>query len=187
MAVSPNDPRSPYLQVAEVLRQEIRAGKYQDERLPSYRELEERFGVANMTARSALRVLREENVVYTVPGRGSFVTKSLRRQPGDRPALYDSPGGREFLEEQAKAWQPPAEDQAEPNAPADESDMSLTAALLAIRDEMRAMNAELQDLKAEVARLSQPDTPSTTKRRPSRETQAGLEALRRAGKEQRES
>lgn len=180
MTVSPNDPRSPYLQVAEVLRQEIEAGKYQDERLPSYRELEERFGVANMTARSALRVLREENVIYTVPGRGSFVTRPLRRRPGDRPALYDSPDARELLEEQARLWQPPAQDQAEPEFVPDDADASLTAALVAIRDEMRAMNAQLQELKAEVARLNQSSAPRTAKRRPSRQTEAAREALQRA-------
>ncbi|WP_335971542.1 GntR family transcriptional regulator [Streptomyces sp. CA2R106] len=181
MTVSANDPRAPYLQVAEVLREEIKAGKYAGERLPSYRELEERFGVANMTARSALRVLREENVIYTVPGRGSFVTEPLRRQPGDRPAVYDSPGVQEFLHEQARLWKEAERHELEePETQAVETEASLTDVLITIRDEMRAMNAELRELKAQVAELTESRAPHTAKRPPSKQTQAMREKLRNA-------
>jgi len=193
MTVSAHDPRPPYQQVADVLRQEINAGKYRNERLPSYRELEERFGVANMTARSALRVLREENIIYTVQGRGSFVSDTY-------PALIQELNKR--VDEDAEApWgdqpqpdpnrptkrtvlpAPPAEaeDQAEAGTSADDHEPTLSEVLVAIRDEMRAMNTQLQDLRAEVARLSQPNAlGAPPKRRPSRATQEALETLRQA-------
>ncbi|MGW0960190.1 GntR family transcriptional regulator [Streptomyces gelaticus] len=69
-----SDTRPPYRRVADVLRDEIERGVLQPgQQLPSHRELQERFEVANMTARSALRVLRDEGLIHTVQGRGSFV------------------------------------------------------------------------------------------------------------------
>jgi DNA-binding GntR family transcriptional regulator len=41
--------------------------------LPSIRQLAERFSVATMTAQSAIDPLRTEGLVYTSPGRGTFV------------------------------------------------------------------------------------------------------------------
>ncbi|MFE9567473.1 GntR family transcriptional regulator [Streptomyces sp. NPDC006692] len=69
-----SDTRPPYRRVADVLREEIGRGVLRPgQQLPSHRELQERFEIANMTARSALRVLREEGLIYTVQGRGSYV------------------------------------------------------------------------------------------------------------------
>ncbi|MEV6676220.1 winged helix-turn-helix domain-containing protein [Streptomyces erythrochromogenes] len=64
----------PYQQTAGILRTEITAGRFKPgQRLPAYRELQERFGIANMTARSAIAVLRREGLVRTIQGRGTFV------------------------------------------------------------------------------------------------------------------
>jgi DNA-binding GntR family transcriptional regulator len=69
-----DDPRAPFMQVADVLRQAIVSGALKSgERLPSTRKLVEQYGVANMTAQNALRVLRDEGLIYSVPGRGSYV------------------------------------------------------------------------------------------------------------------
>jgi len=38
--------------------------------LPSERELQQEFGTAPMTSRKALRLLADEGLVTTVPGRG---------------------------------------------------------------------------------------------------------------------
>lgn len=68
------DRRPPYQHAADELRREIKQGRFKPgEQMPSVRELQDRFGVANMTARSALNVLRDEGLIYTIHGRGSFV------------------------------------------------------------------------------------------------------------------
>jgi GntR family transcriptional regulator len=75
-----------YTQVASALREDIRAGTYgPGDRLPSERELRERFGVAGGTVRGALAMLRAEGLVTSHPGRGVFVAEapSLRRWSTD--------------------------------------------------------------------------------------------------------
>ncbi|MET7528472.1 GntR family transcriptional regulator [Streptomyces goshikiensis] len=68
------DSRPPYLQAAEVLRAAIVSGELKPgEQLPSARRLQERFGVASSTVQNALRVLRQEGLVFSVLGRGSYV------------------------------------------------------------------------------------------------------------------
>ncbi|WP_167501509.1 GntR family transcriptional regulator [Streptomyces malaysiensis] len=68
----------PYQLVADDIRQQIRSGRLKPgEKTPSSRELEARHKIANMTARSALRVLRDEGLIYTTPGRGSYVSDPL--------------------------------------------------------------------------------------------------------------
>lgn len=63
-----------YLQVAAILRRRIEKGQLgPDDRLPSETELIEQFGVGRKTARSAVKVLRDEGLVYTVSQRGSYV------------------------------------------------------------------------------------------------------------------
>lgn len=69
-----NDPRAPYLQVAEDLRAAITDGEYRPgQRLPSGRELARRYGVAAMTIHHAIGVLREEQMVVSYQGRGVYV------------------------------------------------------------------------------------------------------------------
>jgi len=48
------------------------------DKLPSIRSLAERFGVAPMTAQSAIDMLRSEGLIYTSPGRGTFVRADAR-------------------------------------------------------------------------------------------------------------
>jgi GntR family transcriptional regulator len=63
-----------YIQVAAILRRRIQKGQLgPDDRLPSESELIEQFGVGRKTARSAVKVLRDEGLVYTVSQRGSYV------------------------------------------------------------------------------------------------------------------
>ena len=78
MGLKVDDSRAPYLQVADDLRQAIRAGSIQPgDKLPSTRELMDRYGIANMTVQAALRVLRDEGLIYSQPGRGSFVRQGV--------------------------------------------------------------------------------------------------------------
>jgi DNA-binding GntR family transcriptional regulator len=66
----------PYQQIAGWLRAGIEAGQWQPGRaIPSLQELVRETGAAVETIRRAVKVLRDEGLVYTVPGRGTFVTR----------------------------------------------------------------------------------------------------------------
>ncbi|MDX2538570.1 MULTISPECIES: winged helix-turn-helix domain-containing protein [Streptomyces] len=69
----PDVPR--WKQVAEVIRQRIADGTYPPRtRVPSVMQLVDEFGIAQATAQKVLAGLREEGLIYTSPGLGSFVT-----------------------------------------------------------------------------------------------------------------
>ncbi|MFE9427109.1 GntR family transcriptional regulator [Kitasatospora sp. NPDC006697] len=72
------DERPPYVQVADTLRAEIASGEHQPgAKLPSVKKLAERFGIADMTVQSGLRVLREEGLIVSSAGRGTFVRSDV--------------------------------------------------------------------------------------------------------------
>lgn len=73
--ISKDDPRPAYVQLAAILRDRVASGQITG-RLPSERDLQQEFGVAPMTARKAIRLLADEGLVETVPGRGTFVKGS---------------------------------------------------------------------------------------------------------------
>lgn len=75
----------PYQLVADEIRKQIRSGRIKPgERVPSSRDLEAEYEIANMTARSALRVLRDEGLIYSRPGVGNFVVDDLPADTGKR-------------------------------------------------------------------------------------------------------
>lgn len=58
-----------------MIRQRIKDGTYPPRsRVPSINQLTEEFGIAAMTAHKVHRGLREEGLIYTEPGLGSFVS-----------------------------------------------------------------------------------------------------------------
>lgn len=63
----------PYRQVAAFVRDRIRAGEITD-RLPSGKDLQDEFGVAEFTAIKALRLVRAWGYARVSPGRGTWVT-----------------------------------------------------------------------------------------------------------------
>ncbi|MGX9920960.1 GntR family transcriptional regulator [Streptomyces sp. NPDC002248] len=72
------DSRPPYLQAAEALRDAILNGEYRSgERLPSASVLGDRFGVSSSTVQNALRMIKQEGLVYSQLGRGSYVSDSV--------------------------------------------------------------------------------------------------------------
>jgi GntR family transcriptional regulator len=74
-----------YEQMADTLRAEIRAGRYRPgDKLPSERELSERFSVSKVTARQAIVQLRAEGLVTSRVGYGVFVA-----DPGPPRRLSD--------------------------------------------------------------------------------------------------
>lgn len=78
VAIDHTDPRPPFRQIADDLRDQIRDGRLAPgDKLPSERELVERHGTAQATVRQALAVLRLEGLVIPQQGKGVFV----RRRP----------------------------------------------------------------------------------------------------------
>ncbi|WP_047984826.1 GntR family transcriptional regulator [Ornithinibacillus californiensis] len=71
-----SDSRHLYLQVIDVIKQDIESGKYKaNEKLPSEFELSKNLGVSRATLREALRILEEDNVVTRKHGVGTFVNQ----------------------------------------------------------------------------------------------------------------
>ncbi|MEU1077434.1 MULTISPECIES: winged helix-turn-helix domain-containing protein [unclassified Streptomyces] len=67
-------PEPPYRQIAADLTGQIKRGELLADRpIPSEKVLTDRYGVARNTVRSAIAVLRENGLVYTVPNRGTYV------------------------------------------------------------------------------------------------------------------
>src|SRR4029077_19209143 len=66
-----DSPEHPYVQLAGLLREQIKAGET-GPRVPSIMELADETGLSAATVKRALRLLRDEGLIYTVPGRGTF-------------------------------------------------------------------------------------------------------------------
>ncbi|WP_262059646.1 GntR family transcriptional regulator [Streptomyces sp. STR69] len=80
----PDQPR--WRQVYEVIRQRIADGTYAPRtRVPSVLQLQQEFGIAGNTGQKVHRQLREDGLIYTEPGLGSFVAQAQREDsaPGD--------------------------------------------------------------------------------------------------------
>ncbi|MFE6065945.1 GntR family transcriptional regulator [Streptomyces sp. NPDC056525] len=96
-----DDNRPPYVQVAEYLRRQIQSGELgPGDKVPSSRELQEKFGLASATIQNAFRLLKNEGLIYSVQGRGSFIrrpatepeTPEAEHQPGGMPSVDTPPG-----------------------------------------------------------------------------------------------
>ncbi|WP_338655538.1 GntR family transcriptional regulator [Sporosarcina psychrophila] len=85
MTVSRDNPIAMYLQIANVLKQEILSGKIKPgEKIGSERELEERFQVSKITIRKAVEILGKEGLVLTSQGKGTFVKPKKVEQTLDQ-------------------------------------------------------------------------------------------------------
>ncbi|MFN0123320.1 MAG: GntR family transcriptional regulator [Blastocatellia bacterium] len=69
-----NSPAPLYFQIEQALREAIEAGALGPGHALSERDLSERYGVSRMTVRQALRALREEGLLFSERGRGTFVS-----------------------------------------------------------------------------------------------------------------
>ncbi|MDR7485382.1 MAG: GntR family transcriptional regulator [Armatimonadota bacterium] len=92
-----------YVQLRDLLRQQVAAGELAPGmRVPSERELAERWGISRMTARAALSQLVDLGHLRRVPGKGTFVERpkmlqglqTLTSFTEDMRARGKVPGGR---------------------------------------------------------------------------------------------
>jgi DNA-binding GntR family transcriptional regulator len=66
----------PFEQLAAILRQRITDGTYPPgSRIPTLMALEAESGLSPMTVRRAVKLLVDEGLVRSRPGRGTFVTR----------------------------------------------------------------------------------------------------------------
>jgi DNA-binding GntR family transcriptional regulator len=69
-----------YVQVAEHIAARIQAGELKPgQRLPPERDIATEYGVAYNTIRKSMEILREQGLIVTMHGRGTFVNDP---QPG---------------------------------------------------------------------------------------------------------
>jgi GntR family histidine utilization transcriptional repressor len=79
VALKPEAAQPLYLQVKQLILDGIRAGEWDDKRLPSEQYLVDRLNVSRMTVHRALRELKSEGILVRVPGRGTFVSSEKPR------------------------------------------------------------------------------------------------------------
>ena len=74
MKIDNDSPEHPYVQLAGLLRDRIKAGEI-GPRVPSIMELADETGPIRRDREAGPRLLRDEGLIYAVPGRGTFVRK----------------------------------------------------------------------------------------------------------------
>jgi GntR family transcriptional regulator len=75
----------PWLQVLAILRRQIEDGTLPGKGLPGERQYAAQLGVSSLSLRRALKVLRDEGWIETIPGFGSRVVTAeehAAKQPG---------------------------------------------------------------------------------------------------------
>ena len=77
MTVDPDAAEWPREQIARIIRERIASGEYTS-KLPTYHALANELGVSHMTVQAALDILKEEGLIYGVPGRGTYVKEQQR-------------------------------------------------------------------------------------------------------------
>ncbi|MEU7884712.1 GntR family transcriptional regulator [Microbispora bryophytorum] len=78
-----------YKQIAEILRERIDSGELAPGNpMPSEAQLEAEYGIARTTARRVARELREQGLVYTVQGEGTFVGDQAAPRARRKKPLY---------------------------------------------------------------------------------------------------
>jgi GntR family transcriptional regulator len=72
--VDQRNPKPLHDQLADILRDEIAAGRYAESgMLPSESQLQQTHGVSRGTVRRAIETLAHEGLVYTIGARGTFI------------------------------------------------------------------------------------------------------------------
>lgn len=69
-----NSSEPPYIQISNIIRDQIRTRIYSPgDRLPSYGNISDSFGVSPNTAKAAMKLLKEEGLITIQHGKGTFV------------------------------------------------------------------------------------------------------------------
>lgn len=72
--LDPNAPKPLYIQLKEVIRQAIGSGIWKpDTKIPSERELCDRYNVSRITVRQAIAEAEKDGLLYKIQGKGTFV------------------------------------------------------------------------------------------------------------------
>lgn len=75
LKINPRAKQPAYLQLADLLRAAIESGELAaNDQIPSLSQLAAETGLAVTTVQKTIRELERANLVYTVVGRGAFVT-----------------------------------------------------------------------------------------------------------------
>ena len=99
--INPNSRDAIYLQLKEqVVRLALAGALAGDEQLPSVRVLARELGINPNTVSKAYQELENEGVLYSVAGKGSFVSPDVRTSGEVRRKALD-----EFTQAAGKAWQ----------------------------------------------------------------------------------
>ncbi len=134
MGLSPNDRRPKQRQIADWIISQILDGTLAPgDRLPSARELMERFDVSNQTAQNAVKLLQAEGLAEGVPGRGTFLAEDLDLD--NLTHRIDEPATDDYI--------------------------ALSAKLGELADEMRAVHRRLDEIEATQAGASKRSTPQS--------------------------
>ncbi len=92
-----------YYQLKQIIIEAIQSGEYKaNDRLPTEKELCEKYGISKAPVRQAMRELEEENFIYKIHGKGSFVLSGyikstatkLRSFSDEIRSLGHEPGAR---------------------------------------------------------------------------------------------
>ena len=75
MIVDHGSPEPAYQQLSSILRFRIVKGEWRTGPLPSVKQLQQEYGVGRDTVLRAIAILRDESLVFTVPRRGSYVSR----------------------------------------------------------------------------------------------------------------
>ena len=77
-SIDPTSYKPLYLQISEILRNQIKAGAYcPGDLLPSENDLLDRFPVSRNTAQRAIEDLVRDGLAIRIQGKGTYVPKSL--------------------------------------------------------------------------------------------------------------
>lgn len=81
-----HDKRPLYIQLVDMLQQQIEEDLKPDEKLPTEKELCEEYSLSRTTVRQAMSELERRGIIYRVQGKGSFVSPA---SPGGLNTLLD--------------------------------------------------------------------------------------------------
>jgi GntR family transcriptional regulator len=71
-------PEPAYKQLSAILRARIAKGEWRSGPLPSVKQLQQEYGVGRDTVLRTIDILREEGLVFTVPRRGTYVSRDTK-------------------------------------------------------------------------------------------------------------